>query len=113
LEFALSTVEFTSATLYRYATVGMRQLLDNLDGDPEAARAALAAFLEAPGASGHAGRRPAVPQRYRGSSELRPVPLTAAGAYRRRREAPVEVLAGAVLWAAQWSLGLARLTRRG
>ncbi|GIF04423.1 type I-E CRISPR-associated protein Cas7/Cse4/CasC [Actinoplanes siamensis] len=43
----IGTVEFTSATLYRFATVGVHQLLENLDGDLEAAQAALAAFLEA------------------------------------------------------------------
>jgi CRISPR system Cascade subunit CasC len=43
----IGTVEFTSATLYRFATVGIHQLLDNVDGDPETASAALAAFLEA------------------------------------------------------------------
>jgi CRISPR system Cascade subunit CasC len=43
----LGTTEYTSATLYRYATVAVHQLLKNLDGDPEAAAAALAAFLKA------------------------------------------------------------------
>jgi CRISPR system Cascade subunit CasC len=43
----IGTVEFTSATLYRFATVGIHQLLDNVDGDPGTATAALAAFLEA------------------------------------------------------------------
>jgi CRISPR system Cascade subunit CasC len=43
----IGTVEFTSATLYRYATVGVHQLLDNLAGDGRAAVAALGAFLEA------------------------------------------------------------------
>jgi CRISPR system Cascade subunit CasC len=43
----IGTVEFTSATLYRYATVGMHQLRHNLGGDAEAAVEALAAFIEA------------------------------------------------------------------
>jgi CRISPR system Cascade subunit CasC len=43
----IGTVEFTSATLYRYATVGVHQLVENLDGDTEAAVAALSAFLRA------------------------------------------------------------------
>ncbi len=43
----IGTVEFTSATLYRFATVGLHQLLTNLDGDQDAAQSALAAFLEA------------------------------------------------------------------
>ncbi len=41
----IGTVEFTSATLYRYATVGVHQLRDNLDGDEATVRAALKAFL--------------------------------------------------------------------
>lgn len=43
----IGTVEFTSATLYRFATVGVHQLLDNLGGDAEMTVTALAAFLEA------------------------------------------------------------------
>ncbi|MFG2043923.1 type I-E CRISPR-associated protein Cas7/Cse4/CasC [Dactylosporangium sp. NPDC048998] len=43
----IGTVEFTSATLYRFATVGMHQLIENLDGRVDAAVDALAAFLEA------------------------------------------------------------------
>jgi len=42
----IGTVEFTSATLYRFATVGMHQLITNLDGDTDAAQAALSAFIE-------------------------------------------------------------------
>jgi CRISPR system Cascade subunit CasC len=41
----IGTVEFTSATLYRFATVGVHQLRDNLDGDTDAATAALRSFL--------------------------------------------------------------------
>lgn len=41
----IGTVEFTSATLYRFATVGMHQLVTNLDGHTNAAVDALAAFL--------------------------------------------------------------------
>lgn len=43
----IGTVEFTSATLYRYATVGMLQLRENLGGDEEAAVQALGAFVRA------------------------------------------------------------------
>jgi CRISPR system Cascade subunit CasC len=43
----IGTVEFTSATLYRFATVGVHQLLDNLGGDAEMTVTGLAAFLEA------------------------------------------------------------------
>ncbi|WP_250292179.1 type I-E CRISPR-associated protein Cas7/Cse4/CasC [Frankia sp. CiP1_Cm_nod1] len=43
----IGTVEFQSATLYRFATVGLRQLADNLDGDVEATVAALRVFLTA------------------------------------------------------------------
>ncbi|MBT8224414.1 MAG: type I-E CRISPR-associated protein Cas7/Cse4/CasC [Dactylosporangium sp.] len=43
----IGTVEFTSATLYRYATVGLHQLAENLDGDPDVVLNALAAFLQA------------------------------------------------------------------
>ena len=43
----IGTVEFTSATLYRYATVSVHQLLDNLDKDPVMTVTALTAFLEA------------------------------------------------------------------
>lgn len=43
----IGTVEFNSATLYRYATVGVHQLLNNLDTDPEATLQALGAFLTA------------------------------------------------------------------
>lgn len=41
----IGTVEFTSATLYRYATVGVHQLLDNLDHDGDAALDGLRGFL--------------------------------------------------------------------
>lgn len=43
----IGTVEFNSATLYRFATVGVHQLRDNLDGDDEATIDALATFLNA------------------------------------------------------------------
>ncbi len=43
----IGTVEFTSATLYRYATVGMHQLRDNLGGDDDAAVQALSVFIHA------------------------------------------------------------------
>jgi CRISPR system Cascade subunit CasC len=43
----IGTVEFSSATLYRYATVGLHQLRDNLDGDLEATVEALRVFLTA------------------------------------------------------------------
>lgn len=43
----IGTVEFNSATLYRYATVGVHQLVENLDGDLDAALDALRAFLVA------------------------------------------------------------------
>jgi CRISPR system Cascade subunit CasC len=43
----IGTVEFTSATLYRYATVGMHQLVANLGGDHDAAIAGLEAFIAA------------------------------------------------------------------
>jgi CRISPR system Cascade subunit CasC len=42
----IGTVEFTSATFYRYATVELRQLLDNLGGDSDAATTALRVFLD-------------------------------------------------------------------
>jgi CRISPR system Cascade subunit CasC len=42
----IGTIEFTSATLYRFATVGMHQLVENLDGHTDAAVDALGAFLE-------------------------------------------------------------------
>ena len=41
----IGTVEFNSATLYRFATVGMHQLLDNLGGQLDAAAAALEVFI--------------------------------------------------------------------
>jgi CRISPR system Cascade subunit CasC len=43
----IGTVEFQSATLYRFATVGLHQLADNLGGDLDAAEAALRVFLAA------------------------------------------------------------------
>ncbi|ONH60407.1 type I-E CRISPR-associated protein Cas7/Cse4/CasC [Frankia sp. CcI49] len=43
----IGTVEFQSATLYRFATVGLHQLLDNLGGDLDAAVEALRVFLVA------------------------------------------------------------------
>lgn len=43
----IGTVEFNSATLYRFATVGVHQLLENLDGDADAAAEVLRAFLTA------------------------------------------------------------------
>lgn len=42
----IGTVEFNSATLYRYATIDVNRLLDNL-GDAEAADRAVGAFLKA------------------------------------------------------------------
>ncbi|MCA0437745.1 MAG: type I-E CRISPR-associated protein Cas7/Cse4/CasC [Austwickia sp.] len=42
----LGTIEYTSATFYRYATVGFAQLTDNL-GSREAALAATKAFIDA------------------------------------------------------------------
>jgi CRISPR system Cascade subunit CasC len=41
----IGTVEFQSATLYRFATVGLHQLVANLGGDTEAAVEALRVFL--------------------------------------------------------------------
>lgn len=41
----IGNIEFNSATLYRYATVAVHQLLPNLDGDLKAARDALRLFL--------------------------------------------------------------------
>lgn len=43
----IGTVEFQSATLYRFATVGLHQLADNLAGDVEATVEALRVFLTA------------------------------------------------------------------
>lgn len=43
----IGTVEFNSATLYRFATVGVHQLMANLDGDAGATLDALANFLHA------------------------------------------------------------------
>jgi CRISPR system Cascade subunit CasC len=43
----IGTVEFQSATLYRFATVGLHQLADNLAGDAEATVEALRVFLTA------------------------------------------------------------------
>jgi CRISPR system Cascade subunit CasC len=42
----IGTVEFNSSTLYRYATVDVNRLQDNL-GDPEATRRAVEAFVRA------------------------------------------------------------------
>ncbi len=41
----IGTVEFTSATLYRFASVGVHQLVDNLDHDQDSAVSAVRAFL--------------------------------------------------------------------
>jgi CRISPR system Cascade subunit CasC len=41
----IGTVEFNSATLYRFATVGLEQLSQNLDGDLQATVEALRVFL--------------------------------------------------------------------
>ncbi|MFV2022416.1 type I-E CRISPR-associated protein Cas7/Cse4/CasC [Micromonospora sp. LOL_023] len=43
----IGTVEFTSATLYRYATVGLHTLRGNLGGDADAAADALSVFIRA------------------------------------------------------------------
>jgi CRISPR system Cascade subunit CasC len=43
----IGTVEFNSATLYRYATVGLPQLLENLGGDLDETLNALSIFLTA------------------------------------------------------------------
>lgn len=42
----IGTVEFNSATLYRYATVGLHQLVENLGGDIDAAGNALQRFVD-------------------------------------------------------------------
>lgn len=42
----IGTVEFNSATLYRYATIGVQPLADNLDGDLNATASALRTFVE-------------------------------------------------------------------
>lgn len=41
----IGTIEFTSATLYRFATVGVHQLSENLDDDEAALAATLSGFL--------------------------------------------------------------------
>ena len=43
----IGTIEFNSATLYRFASVGVHLLIDNLGGDVDAAVDALAAFVRA------------------------------------------------------------------
>ncbi|MEU7768206.1 type I-E CRISPR-associated protein Cas7/Cse4/CasC [Nocardia sp. NPDC049190] len=43
----MDTTEFNSALYYRYATVGVQQLIDNLDGDTDAALTALERFVNA------------------------------------------------------------------
>lgn len=43
----IGTIEFNSSTLYRYATVGLHQLSENLGGDVEATVEALRIFLTA------------------------------------------------------------------
>ncbi|MGE3287226.1 MAG: type I-E CRISPR-associated protein Cas7/Cse4/CasC [Pseudonocardia sp.] len=43
----IGTVEFNSSTLYRYATVDVDRLRDNLGSDPKAARRAVEAFVRA------------------------------------------------------------------
>jgi CRISPR system Cascade subunit CasC len=43
----IGTVEFNSCCFYRYANVDLGQLTHNLDGDPDLARQALAAFIRA------------------------------------------------------------------
>jgi CRISPR system Cascade subunit CasC len=43
----IGTVEFNSSTLYRYATVDVNRLRDNLGADPKAARRAVEAFTRA------------------------------------------------------------------
>ncbi len=42
----IGTIEFNSSTLYRYATVGLNQLIENLDGDGLAATGAVVDFIE-------------------------------------------------------------------
>lgn len=42
----IGTVEFNSATLYRYATIGFDQLTENLGGDRQAALTAVDAFVD-------------------------------------------------------------------
>lgn len=43
----IGTIEFSSATLYRFATVGLEQLRENLGGDLDAALQALELFITA------------------------------------------------------------------
>lgn len=53
----IGTVEYNSATLYRFAAVGLHQLLDNLDGDEKATVAALETFLRSFACSMPSGHR--------------------------------------------------------
>ena len=53
----IGTIEFNSATLYRFATVELSQLARNLDGDAAAAATALSLFLRAFVTSMPAGRQ--------------------------------------------------------
>ena len=43
----IGTVEFNSATIYRYATVGVEQLLENLGGDQQATTDGIEEFIRA------------------------------------------------------------------
>lgn len=42
----IGTVEFNSATLYRYATLGLRQLIENLDGAADTVAGAAVRFVD-------------------------------------------------------------------
>ncbi|MER5945688.1 type I-E CRISPR-associated protein Cas7/Cse4/CasC [Streptomyces sp. NPDC001904] len=63
----IGTIGFNSATLYRYATVGLAQLIDNLGGDSEAALDALDRFVDSFALSAPTGYQNAFAHRTRPS----------------------------------------------
>lgn len=63
----IGTIGFNSATLYRYATVGLAQLTDNLGGDSEAALDALDRFVDSFALSAPTGYQNAFAHRTRPS----------------------------------------------
>lgn len=66
----IGTIEFNAATLYRYATIGYEQLLENLGDDHEAALTAVDAFLD--------GFARSIPSGYQNSFAHRTLPSLVA-----------------------------------
>lgn len=95
----IGSIEFNSATLYRYATVDLRELAANLDGDNDRAVALAAAFAKAFATSMPTGKSNTFANHTRPDLVLLSVredqPVSLAGAFERPVRVPEGGLAAA------------------